>query len=75
MGQRRARDTPRFDHDILFIQGWRDLLAQTGEKDDARAKLLERARRVVDGCGERLGEAETARLRQRVATLERRLGG
>jgi uncharacterized membrane protein len=47
----------------------------TLQRDDARAKLLERARRVVDGCCERLGEAEAERLRQRVATLERRLGG
>jgi uncharacterized membrane protein len=45
------------------------------QQDDARAKLLERARRVVDGCGERLGEVEAARLRQRVAMLEDRLGG
>jgi uncharacterized membrane protein len=45
------------------------------QQDDARAKLLERARRVVDGCDERLGEVEAARLRQRVAMLEDRLGG
>jgi uncharacterized membrane protein len=45
------------------------------QQDDARAKLLERARRVVDGCGERLGEVEADRLRQRVAMLEDRLGG
>jgi uncharacterized membrane protein len=45
------------------------------QQDDARAKLLERARRVVHGCGERLGEVEAARLRQRVAMLEDRLGG
>jgi uncharacterized membrane protein len=45
------------------------------QHDDTRAKLLERARRIVDGCAERLGEGEAARLQQRVATLERRLGG
>jgi len=45
------------------------------QQDDTRAKLLERARRIVDGSTERLGEGEAARLRQRVATLERRLGG
>jgi uncharacterized membrane protein len=45
------------------------------QQDDTRAKLLERARRIVDGCAERLGEGEAARLQQRVATLERRLGG
>jgi uncharacterized membrane protein len=50
-------------------------IAGTLQQDDARAKLLERARRVVDGCGERLGEVEAARLRQRVAMLEDRLGG
>jgi uncharacterized membrane protein len=43
------------------------------EQDDTRAKLLERARRVVDGCDERLGEAEAARLRQRFATIEHRI--
>jgi uncharacterized membrane protein len=46
----------------------------TLQRDDARAKLLERARRVVDGCCERLGEAEAERLQQRVATLVHRLG-
>ena len=50
-------------------------IAGTLQQDDTRAKLLERARRVVDGCGERLGEAETARLRQRIAALERLLEG
>jgi hypothetical protein len=30
---------------------------------------------VVDGCGERVGEVEAARLRQRVAMLEDRLAG
>jgi len=45
------------------------------QQDDTRAKLLQRARRIVDGSTERLGEGEAARLRQRVATLERRLGG
>jgi uncharacterized membrane protein len=47
-------------------------IAGTLEQDDTRAKLLERARRVVDGCDERLGAIATARLRQRVATLEGR---
>jgi uncharacterized membrane protein len=42
------------------------------QQDDTRAKLLERARRVVDGCDERLGEVDTARLRQRLATIEHR---
>jgi hypothetical protein len=40
---------------------------------DTRAKLLERARRVVDGCGQRLGESEAARLKQRLTTIEQRL--
>jgi uncharacterized membrane protein len=47
-------------------------ITATLEQDDTRAKLLERARRVVDGCDERLTEIEAARLRQRVATLEGR---
>jgi uncharacterized membrane protein len=50
-------------------------IAGTLRHDDTRAKLLERARRVVAGCGERLSEAETARLRQRIASLERLLEG
>jgi uncharacterized membrane protein len=50
-------------------------IAGTLQHDDTRAKLLERARRVVDGCSERLGEVETARLRQRLATIERRMEG
>jgi uncharacterized membrane protein len=52
-----------------------DDIAGMLQQDDARAKLLERARRVVDGCDERLGEVEAARLRQRIAMLEDRLGG
>jgi uncharacterized membrane protein len=50
-------------------------IAGTLQHDDTRAKLLERARRVVDGCSERLGEIDTARLRQRLATMEQRLEG
>jgi uncharacterized membrane protein len=50
-------------------------IADTLQQDDIRAKLLERARRVVDGCDERLGESEAARLQQRIATLEHRLAG
>ena len=48
-------------------------IAGTLQQDDTRAKLLERARRVVDGCSERLGETETARLQQRLTTIEQRL--
>ena len=50
-------------------------IGDTLQQDDARAKLLERARRVVNGCCEQLDEAEAERLRQRVVTLEHRLGG
>jgi uncharacterized membrane protein len=50
-------------------------IAGTLQQDDVRAKLLERARRVVDGCDERLGEAEAARLQQRIATLDHRMAG
>ena len=45
------------------------------EQSEIRDKLLERARRVVDGCGERFGEDDAGRLRQRLATLEERLAG
>ena len=48
-------------------------IAAALEQDDTRAKLLERARRVVDGCDERLGEVEAARMRQRFATIEHRI--
>jgi uncharacterized membrane protein len=48
-------------------------IAAALEQDDTRAKLLERARRVVDGCDERLGEVEAARMRQRLATIEHRI--
>jgi uncharacterized membrane protein len=50
-------------------------IAGTLRQNDTRAKLLERARRVVDGCSERLGEIDTARLKQRLATMERWLEG
>jgi uncharacterized membrane protein len=50
-------------------------IADTSQQADTRAKLLERARRVVDGCDERLGGTEAARLQQRVAMLERKLKG
>jgi uncharacterized membrane protein len=50
-------------------------IAGTLQHDDTRAKLLERARRVVDGCRERLAEAEIARLSQRLTTIGRRLEG
>ncbi len=48
-------------------------IAATVQHADVRASLLRRARLVVDGAAERLGEIDTARLRQRLATLEDRL--
>ena len=48
-------------------------IAAALEQVDIRAKLLERARRVVDGCDERLGEVEAARMHQRFATIEHRI--
>jgi uncharacterized membrane protein len=45
-------------------------IAGTLQQDDTRATLLERARRVIDGCDARLGEVEAARLQQRLATIE-----
>ena len=50
-------------------------IAGAVQHDDTRAQLLKRARRVVDGCSERLSEIDTARLRQRLTTMERRLAG
>jgi uncharacterized membrane protein len=47
-------------------------IAGTLQHDESRAKLLQRAHRVVAGCDQRLGETEIARLRQRVAMLEHR---
>jgi uncharacterized membrane protein len=50
-------------------------IAGTVQHDDTRAQLLERGRRVVNGCSERLSEIDTERLRQRLTTMERRLEG
>jgi uncharacterized membrane protein len=50
-------------------------IAGTVQRSDVRAALLARARRVVEGCAERLGEADVARLRQRLAGVEERLRG
>ncbi len=47
----------------------------TVQRRDVRAALLRRAQRVVEGCGGRLGEADVARLRERLAGVEARLGG
>jgi uncharacterized membrane protein len=47
-------------------------IAGTLEQANDRAKLMERARRVVEGCDARLGEVDAARLRQRVAAIEQR---
>jgi uncharacterized membrane protein len=46
----------------------------TVQRRDVRAALLRRARRVVEGCGGRLGEADVARLRERLAGVEARRG-
>ena len=46
----------------------------TLHQGDIRDKLLERARRVVDGCGDRLAETDADRLRQRLAAIEARFG-
>jgi len=45
-------------------------IAGTLQQDDTRANLLERARRVIDGCDARLDEVDAARLQQRLATIE-----
>ena len=45
----------------------------TVQRDEVRAALLARARRVAHGCSERMDEADIARLRQRLAALEMRL--
>ena len=46
----------------------------TVQRSEVRTALLARARRVAEGCGERLGEADMARLRARLAGVEQRLG-
>jgi len=48
-------------------------IAGTVQHGHIRANLLERAQRVVDGCGVRLGEPESSRLKQRLAAMEQRL--
>ena len=47
----------------------------TVQRRDVRAALLGRARRVVEGCGGRLGEVDMARLRERLAGMEVKLAG
>jgi uncharacterized membrane protein len=46
----------------------------TGPWSDMRAALLVRARRVVDGADERLGQEGAGRWQARLAGLEARLG-
>jgi uncharacterized membrane protein len=50
-------------------------IAGTVQRTDVRAALLSRARRVVAGCDQRLGQEDMVRLSQRLATLEARPGG
>ena len=57
---------------LRLLRAFGDIAAAL-QQSDASAKILERARRVVNGCDERLSEFEAARLRQRIATLENRL--
>ena len=45
----------------------------TLQHSDIRAQLLQRARRVVDSCGDRVAEADAARLQERLTNLELRL--
>jgi uncharacterized membrane protein len=47
-----------------------DDIASTTQHADMRMRLLERARRVTDGCAGRLPNDELARLQHRLATLE-----
>jgi uncharacterized membrane protein len=47
----------------------------TVQRSDVRTALLARARRVIEGCGELLGESDVARLRQRLGGVEAKLGG
>jgi uncharacterized membrane protein len=48
-------------------------IAGTLRQDDVRNRLLERARRVVDGCGGRLDSIDAERLRQRLTMIEQQL--
>jgi uncharacterized membrane protein len=50
-------------------------IAGTLPEGDIRTRLLERARRVVHGCGERLGGTDAERLRERLALIEQRSAG
>lgn len=50
-------------------------IARTLQRNDVRAALLVRARRVLEGWNASLGEVPTARLRQRLAALEDLLQG
>jgi uncharacterized membrane protein len=47
----------------------------TVHRNDVREKLLDRARRIVDGCDGRLDEIDAGRLRQRLASLEEQAEG
>lgn len=59
---------------LRLLRAIRDI-GGTVQRNDVRATLLARARRVAAGCSGRLDEAELGRLRQRLAALEQKLGG
>jgi len=52
-----------------------DDIAATLPRGDLHAKLLDRVRRVVAGCDDRMEDGDTARLRQRLVAMEQRLTG
>ena len=54
---------------LRLLRALRDI-AGTTEHADLRARLLDRAGRVMTGCAEHLPKDELARLQQRFAALE-----
>jgi uncharacterized membrane protein len=54
---------------LRLLRALADILACT-RAPEIRAGVVERGRRIVAGCAERLGEYEAAQLRRRLETLE-----
>jgi uncharacterized membrane protein len=54
---------------LRLMRAFNDIASVT-QRPDLRTTLLERARRVVTGCGGRLTQDELVKLQQRLAALE-----
>jgi uncharacterized membrane protein len=59
---------------LRLLRGLADIAITTADPA-CRRKLVERGKRVVAGCAEKLGEEELRELRTRLAALERQAGG